>query len=337
MQEKKKLHIVVIGGGTGTSRLISGLVKYPVKISVITNTVDEGSSSGTLRKEFCMVPPGDMRQCLGALSNNHKLADYFHARFSKGKLYGHPLGNILLALLYDYHRDIQKAIDEACMLLEIREHEVLPVTLHPTTLVAELSDKTKIIGEESIVHSKDLQKKDAHFSLLPKKLTINPRASAAIKEADAIVVSPGNLFASILPALLPSEIKNALLSSQAKKIFVVSLMTQKGHTENFSPSDFVRVIETYMGNKCFDVIFYNTVPIPKIFWNKNIGFEPVVCGKKEKHDARFVPGKFIIQVKESIVPPLQRKSAHDPFASLRSVMLHDEDAIAKKIFTYITT
>src|SRR5487761_1021562 len=231
--QKKPLHIAIVGGGKGTSRIIAGLKHYPVVISAIISTADNGSSSGRLREEFAMVPPGDMRQCLVALAGNNPLARYSPVRFSRGNFYGHPLGNIVLALLYDHHKDIQKAVDETCALLGIQGHEVLPTTLVLTTLIATLADKTTLQGESTIVHSKNLQKKNAHFSLAPRNCAANPRACKALLNADAIIVGPGNLFASILPALLVRDIQRALLASKAKKIFVANIMTQKGHTENF--------------------------------------------------------------------------------------------------------
>ena len=315
---KKQRHIVVIGGGTGTSVLLSGLKRYPVSLSAIITTGDDGSSSGMLRKEFNMIPPGDIRQCLVALA--HGNFNYLNDRFQKGSLHGHTLGNLLITLFYQKNNNFQQAIDQ---LLELvgAQGSIIPMTLRPVMLVATLRNNAKLKGEHAITTSK-IHDNLKNLSLLPRSIQANPRAIKAIHEADIIVVGPGNLYSSILPNLLVPEIKKALIASRAKKIYVANLFTQTGHTDNFSVRDFLGVLEQYVGVDIFDYVIYNTAVLAPSLLKKYasaIG-SPVKFSSDMKKDKRFIG--------RSLVSSVVRRGSADPIAKTRNPFLHDSRKLA---------
>lgn len=249
---KKK--IVVIGGGTGTFQVLTGLKKYTVGLSAVVTMSDSGGSTGRLRKELSILPPGDVRRALIALSNlplaEKTLERLFDYRFqSKGSLSGHSVGNLLLAALTQITGREDLAIKEAGKILAVSGN-VCPVTLDKTTLVAELENGKKIVGETKI----DLRWGGEQDSETPiKRLYLKPKAKVFkdaardIKRADVIVLGPGDLYTSIVPNLLVEGVNEAIAKSGAKVVLVVNLMTKPGETDNFTASDFVRVIREYLG------------------------------------------------------------------------------------------
>lgn len=323
---KKRAHIVVIGGGTGTSVLLSGLKRYPVSLSAIITTGDDGSSSGMLRKEFNMIPPGDIRQCLIALARGN--FNYLNDRFQKGSLHGHTLGNLLITLFYQKNNDFQQAIDQ---LLELvgAQGSLIPMTLSPVTLMATLKNGKKLKGEHAITASKAIHRNLKKLSLAPASIQANPRAIKAINEADFIVVGPGNLYSSVLPNLLVQEIARALVTSRAKKIYVANLFTQKGHTDNFSVRDFLAVLERYLGADIFSHVIYNTAAIAPSLMKEygNAVGSPVRFSPDLKKDKRFI-GK-------SLVSSLVRRNSADPIAKTRNPFLHDSRKLAVAVMSII--
>jgi uncharacterized cofD-like protein len=253
MAAKKAKNIVVIGGGTGTFTALLGLKKYPVNLTAIVGMSDSGGSTGRLRDELGVLPPGDVMRCLVALSSSSKLMrtlmDY---RFDNGKLQGHKFGNLLLSALERMTGSFESAIETASTLLRIHG-KVVPVTLDPVHLVAQVGERV-VRGEEKIQTTK------LNGSL--KKLWLepsgraNPKALAAIREADVIVIGPGNFYASLVTNLLVPHIPEAIRKSRAKKIFVCNLMTKVEHTKNYSVADYTAAIEKYLGGPV-DVVVYN--------------------------------------------------------------------------------
>ncbi|MBI2463252.1 MAG: YvcK family protein [Candidatus Spechtbacteria bacterium] len=335
MQEKKtQFRIALVGGGTGTSRILTGLKDLPARVSVLVTTADSGGSSGRLRKDFNMVPPGDARQCLGALIGNETWQKYFHARFATGKLKGHNIGNLLLALLHEKNGDIQSALDEALNLFDVQDHEIVPVTIKPTSLVAFLKNGKRLRGEDSITSSDIIRADLESLSLLPINVSANPRAVSALMNADAIVVGPGNLFSSIIPNFLVPQIKEAFINSSAKKFFVANLMTQSGHTDGFTPGDYAKVVEQYTKENIFDYVLCNSRFIPRKFWNKQGMGEAVHApleampitgraGRVEKNKLRFISGDFVdfTVVKQDPSDPLTRTSVrHNGAAIARTIL-----------------
>lgn len=262
---KKKLQrvshkkIVVIGGGTGVFVVLNGLKNYPSELSAIITMADDGGSTGLLREDFGILPPGDVRRALVALSHsdNKILARLFNYRFREGRgLNGHSFGNLFLAALERITGDFSRAIDEAGKILNIRGG-VIPVTLNRTHLVAELENGKIIKGETNIdipKHNPELKIKKIWLEPAAK---INPEAKKAIKEADLVVIGPGDLYTSIIPNLLVRGVKEIIKKSSAKKLYVVNIMTKYGETHGFSASDFVLEIEKYLGKGVLDYVLVN--------------------------------------------------------------------------------
>lgn len=320
---KKIKKIVVIGGGTGTSVVLTGLKAYPVSLSAIITTGDDGSSSGMLRKEFNMIPPGDIRQCLIALAAGN--FGYLNDRFQKGFLQGHTLGNLLITLFCQKNGDFQSAIDDLLRLVGA-EGSLIPMTLKPVTLVAKLTDGNVLQGESAITPSQHISTKLKKLTLSPAVIKANPRAIKAIEESDMIVVGPGNLYSSVLPNFLVPEIRQAFIASKAKKIYIANLFTQPGHTDNFSVPDFVEVLKKYIGQDPFTYVVYNTASIPQSLVEKypaGIIKAPVLMSKEFKKDPRFI-GRAIAGL-----TTIKKRDASDPIAKRRNPFLHDSKKIAK--------
>jgi uncharacterized cofD-like protein len=257
MKQKTRKNIVVIGGGTGSFMLLSALKKYPVDLTAIVAMSDDGGSSGLLRDELGVLPPGDVRQCLVALSASDTLMrSLMNYRFEAGNLRGHSFGNLLLSALERTTGSFDKAVEKAAEILRI-EGSVIPSTLEKVKLVAHVGRK-KVVGEEKIQNTK-LNGSLKKLSLEPHG-HVNPKALLAIKRADAIIIGPGNLYASLVTNLLVKGMPEAIRKSRAKKIYVCNLMTKVEHTHDFSVADFTRDIERYLGDTVDVVIYNNKTP-----------------------------------------------------------------------------
>lgn len=251
-------NIVVIGGGTGTFTVLSSLKKYPqLHLSAIVSMADDGGSTGKLRDELGVLPPGDVRRGLVALSKSDKLMrDLINYRFKDGCLGGHNFGNLLISALEKITGDFSKAILKAGEILAIRG-QVIPVTCDKTRLCGELENGKIIKGETNI----DIPKHDGRLRI--KRVFLKPQTRAtsealkAIKEAHLIVIGPGDLYTSILPNLLVKGICRTIAQSRAKKIYLCNLMTKFGETNGFKAIDFVKAIENYLGKNVLDVVVYN--------------------------------------------------------------------------------
>lgn len=320
----KKPNIVVIGGGTGTSVVLEGLKRYPVNLSAIITTADDGSSSGVLRKKFKMIPPGDIRQCLIALASSN--FGYFNERFKLGFLQGHTLGNLIITLFCQKNGDVQQAIDELLRLTGA-QGSLIPMTLQPVTLVAKLKDGKVIHGEQNITQSKEIGKNLARLALSPASIKANPRALQALKNADIILVGPGNLFSSVLPNFLIKEISEEFRKAKAKKIYIANLLTQPGHTDSFAVSDFVKILAEYIGEDAFTHIIYNSRSIPdfllKTYGNEIIG-GPVRITAEVKRDSRYIGRAIASSIPRAV-------TASDPIANIRNPFLHHARKLAKVI------
>ncbi len=253
--------IVVIGGGTGLSVLLSGIKVYTNNITAVVTVTDTGGSSGRLRDELDILPPGDIRNCLVALADAEPLIrNLFQYRFEEGEgLKGHSFGNLFITALSMVTGDFEKAIRESSKVLAIRGR-VLPSTLDKITLVGEFTDGTIIEGETSIT---EMGKKLKRISLRPSNCRATEEAVEAIKNADLIIMGPGSLYTSILPNLLIKDISSAILEADAYRIFVINVMTQPGETEEYSASDHLKALISHTDPRIVDACFINTQPIPK--------------------------------------------------------------------------
>jgi uncharacterized cofD-like protein len=255
--------VVVIGGGTGNFSVLGGLKQYkPLDLTAIVSMMDDGGSTGRLRSEFGILPPGDVRQCLIALSEESALIQkLFQYRF-KGSLGDHNFGNLFHLALSEITGSEERAILELSRILKITG-QVLPVTLESVRLNAELEDGTVVSGETNI----DLPRHNAHLKIsrlfLAPSAKANPRALTAIREAGFMIISPGDLFTSTLPNFLVEDMAQAVSEAHATRIYVCNLMTKHGETSGFTAADHVRTIHEYLGKPCLDIVIVNsTKPTP---------------------------------------------------------------------------
>ncbi|MCL1473696.1 gluconeogenesis factor YvcK family protein [Argonema antarcticum] len=239
--------IVAIGGGTGLSTLLRGLKTYSANITAIVTVADDGGSSGRLRRENGVLPPGDIRNCLAALADEEKLlTELFQYRFHAGDgLTGHSFGNLFLTAMSDITGDLERAIAASSKVLAIRGR-VLPATLSDVRLWAELSDGRRIEGESNITKANGNIVK---IGCIPENSPALPKALQAIEEADYIIVGPGSLYTSVIPNLLVPEIREAIAKREVPRIYVCNIMTQPGETQGYTVSDHIRAIDNACGGK----------------------------------------------------------------------------------------
>lgn len=241
--------VVAIGGGTGLSVLLRGLKKYTSNITAVVTVMDDGGSSGRLRREMDMLPPGDIRNCLIALADDEsRMGEIFQHRFEEGgELQGHSLGNLIIAGLEGIEGGFDLAIEETSKLLNIRGR-VIPSTLKNTNLVARLENGEKLTGESTLSdHPKRIRSIQLEEAADPY-----PPAIEEIEDADIIVLGPGSLFTSLIPNLLVNGIVEALESSQARKFYVTNIMTEPGETDGLSARDHLEILSGYMNPNTID-------------------------------------------------------------------------------------
>jgi uncharacterized cofD-like protein len=269
---KAPLRIVSIGGGTGLSTLLSGVKKYAagplgqnnagspvVEVTAVVTVSDDGGSSGRLRRDFDILPPGDIRNCMTALSEDeHLLSQLFRYRFASGRgLKGHSFGNLFLTAMHQITGDFAQAVKLSSEILAIRGH-IFPATAANVTLEAVLMDGTVVSGESKISKSKrPIQK----IRLRPQNCAPLPDAIAAVKQADLITLGPGSLYTSVVPNILVKDMAEAIEKSKAMKAYFVNLMWQPGETINFTASAHVKVIQEHARRKLIDCVVLNTAPI----------------------------------------------------------------------------
>jgi len=253
--------IVVIGGGTGLSVMLRGLKKKPVDITAIVTVADDGGSSGRLRDELQMPPPGDIRSVISALAESEPLlSEMLQYRFSNGTgLAGHSLGNLILAALRDITGDFVTGVRELSRVLAVRG-SVLPASHDSIVLMAKMKDGVVVAGESKI--TKYGGRIDRVY-LEPENVTPLPEAIEAIRAADAIVLGPGSLYTSVLPNLLVPGITEAIRASSAVKAYICNVMTQPGETDGYSVSDHVNAIADHVGGRLFDYVIVNNSDIPR--------------------------------------------------------------------------
>ncbi|MGH1394148.1 MAG: gluconeogenesis factor YvcK family protein [Trichormus sp.] len=245
--------IVVIGGGTGLSTLLRGLKTYSANITAIVTVADDGGSSGRLRQEFGVLPPGDIRNCLAALADEEKLlTELFQYRFRAGDgLTGHSFGNLFLTAMSDITGDLERAVAASSKVLAVRG-QVLPATLSDVRLWAELADGRRIEGESNIPKAGG---KIVKIGCIPDNPPALPAAIKAIKEADYIIIGPGSLYTSLIPNLLVTEIADAIAQAEVPRIYICNIMTQPGETEGYSVADHIQSIDAACGQKqLFDAV-----------------------------------------------------------------------------------
>jgi uncharacterized cofD-like protein len=251
--------IVVIGGGTGLSVMLRGLKEKPLDITAIVTVADDGGSSGILREELQIPPPGDIRSVLTALADTEPLLEMLlKYRFNNGTgLAGHSLGNLILAAMTDITGDFVTGITELSRVLAVRGR-VLPAAHQAIVLKAEMSDGSIVEGESSITKAG----MSIHRIFIEQQVEPLPEAVEAIHEADAILIGPGSLYTSIMPNLVVPKLAEAIINSDAVKLFVCNVMTQPGETDGYSVSQHLDAIHAHIGHHLFDYVIVNDGEIP---------------------------------------------------------------------------
>ena len=252
-------NITTIGGGTGTFNVLSGLGKNKqLNLAAIVTVADSGGSTGELRDEFGILPPGDVRRAIVALAEDTEVVRrLFEYRFKEGRsIAGHTVGNLLLTALSDIMGDFERGIEELSEMFNVHG-KVIPVTLDNVHLGVTLENGDQIVGETDI----DIPKHDASIPIRDAFLLgggrLNPRAKEAIENSDYVIVGPGDLYTSIVPNLLCQGMVETLRMADAKIIYVCNVMTKHGETDGFAVEDFVRVIEHYLGEGRIDFVLVN--------------------------------------------------------------------------------
>lgn len=324
----RKKKIVVVGGGTGTYQVLSGLRRHATALSAVVAMSDSGGSTGRLRRELGILPPGDVRRAILALADlpfaEKTLENVFDFRFGgKGSLAGHSVGNILLAALTQITGSMDKAIEEAARILNVSGN-IYPVTLNNTNLVAVLSDGSKVFGETNIDMRNFKMGVPIKNVYLSPKAKIFKKAEDALKRADLIILGPGDLYTSIVPTLLVEGMNEAIAASEAKLVYVVNLMTKRGETDGFVASDFVRVLEKYLGpaaKRLSHIIVNSRINHSKskiASWYRRYGSTPVVddfSGSKE----------FMVKF----------KVIRGEFVDSATFLRHDSEKLAKTVISLL--
>jgi uncharacterized cofD-like protein len=316
MENPNPLRVVAIGGGTGLSALLSGLKQYtrpgdasatPLDITAIVTVTDDGGSSGRLRREFDVLPPGDIRNCMVALSEDSALlARLFQYRVPAGRgLKGHSFGNLFLMALTQIMGDFPDAVKASSEVLKIAGR-IYPATAANVALEATLADGTRVVGETRISRSK---LRIQRIRLIPRKARPLPAALAALADADLITLGPGSLFTSVVPNLLVEGIPQAIRQSRAVKAYFVNLMWQPGETMEFRASDHVRAIHRHSGGPLLDYAVVNIRPIPLAL--KKAYAREAALPVENDIDRLFKMG---LQVMAGKLAHLSGKVRHDPSA-----------------------
>ncbi len=320
--------IVVIGGGTGTYTVLSGLKKYTPHLTAIVTMMDSGGSSGRLRDEFGQLPAGDVRQALVALSSESSaLRELFNYRYSKGGgLEGHSFGNLFLTALAETTGGMDKAVQEASAILNI-QGKVLPITTTDSTLIAEYEDGRIVEGEGNIDEPENIGDVKIKSIYLKPRATVYEPSLQAIAEADLIVMGPGDLYTSLIPNLLVAGVGEAIQKSPAKKVYIMNLMTKFGQTYGFKASDFIGELEKYVG-QCINFVLINNKELPKDVIERYYEEDKDVPVQDDLQDNGFQ----IIRNDFLASDPVKKKSGD---VLKRSLLRHDSDKLAQAIMEVI--
>lgn len=325
---KQDIKIAVIGGGTGSFTMLSALKRHTSQIAAIVSMADDGGSTGVLRDEHGTLPPGDVRQCLVALSDSDKVRELFEYRFDTGTFNGHSFGNLLLTALEKISGDFAEAVDTASTILRIRG-VVVPATLDNIRLQMSWNDKKIELKGERVIDAEYFQNdpRKATLSLVPQARP-NPMAIEAIMHADIVVIAPGDLYTSLAPPLIIEGIGKALRRTKATKIYVANLVSKQGQTDNFTVSDHAAEIERFAGGPFLDYVLYN----------KQLPTDEIAKRYKEE-------GGFVSRVDEEVLQTqhykavgadllgemAEMKAGDETLGVARSLIRHDADAAASEI------
>ena len=321
--------VTVLGGGTGTFIVLSGLKQYPLDLAAIVTMMDSGGSTGRLRDQLGVLPPGDLRQCLVALSDASDLwRELFLYRFEKGDLKGHNFGNIFLSALEKVCKDYTEVIDTASFVLKT-SGKVIPVTYENTHMCVEYENGTIVKEEENIDENKEEDSRIIKAFLDPQ-VKVNPLAVERILESDVVIIGPGDIYTSIVPVLVTGKMKQAIMKSKAQLIYIMNLMTKSGQTTNYSAYDHLRDITYYLGRQPDAVIINNSdIPSEIAKWYESHGEHSV---HNNLNTTNYTGNIVLADIIE--------KTKHEPRKGdilLRSILRHNPQKLAHSIAKYIET
>jgi len=323
-----KIHgakIVVIGGGTGSFVVLSGLKNYTADLTALVSMVDDGGSTGVLRDELGVLPPGDVRQCLVALSRSPRVRDLFNYRFDGGALCGHSFGNLFLAATEKMTGSFREGVALASEILNVTGR-VEPISTNPVTLF--LGDGKKVLrGEDTVDNGQFVPRPQIWLEPKPK---VNPAALTAIKQADVVVVAPCSLYESLGTILITPGVAEALTASRAKVVYICNLVNKLGQTDGFMVHDYAAELERLAGRPFIDYVIYNTnqpsARLLKLYAAE--GSAPVGVDAAALKSAHY-RSKGANLLAESIWQ--NPNSKVDKLAKRRTLIRHDPDAVARAV------
>jgi len=316
---KSDVKIVVIGGGTGLSILLRGLKKVTNNITAVVTVSDDGGGSGVLREDLGMLPPGDIRSCILALSNKEPiLQELFQYRFSEGRLKNQSFGNLMIAAMAGISDNFEEAIKKISDIFAITG-KVLPVTIEDVELSATLEDGTRVVGESNIPYSVIKKKSPIKsLSLIPQDSKVLPEVLEEIEEADVVVIGPGSLYTSIVSNLLLEDLRQSLRAAKGRIVYIGNVMTQLGETDGFGLKDHISVIESYLGEGIIDAVYANNGLVDSKTLSKYAVEEAVPVGVTEL-DERYCLDHGIELIQDYYIE------------TKKGYLRHDAEKIARRI------
>jgi len=318
--------IVMLGGGTGTFTVLSSLKYYVQDITAVVNMSDDGGSTGVLRDEFGVLPPGDIRQSLVALSSSpQQLRDLFNYRFPEGAFVGHSFGNLFLTVLDQTTGSFREAVRVAGEILAITG-QVVPVTTDNVRLHLRLPDGTVVEGESNILESNFQTTTEPELFLSPHA-QLNPDAAKAIAAADIIIIGPGNVYSSLVPILLVDGVPEALAAAKAKTVYVSNLVTKPGQTDGYQVHDFAETFNHFLGGSLIDYVIYNTAkPDPSVLRRyAQVGELWVGYDQQRLDTAPYVA------IGAPLIARSKAKQSPNDHLVRRTLIRHDSDVLARII------
>lgn len=312
--------IVLIGGGTGMPSLLRGLKNYDADLTAIVDVTDSGRSSGKLREELGILPPGDIRNCIASLSDSEPIMrEILQYRFNSSDMDGTSLGNLMIAALTDIFGSFERAVEELGKILAIKG-KVIPSTLKNVHLCAELEDGETRIKEHNV---RQPEKSPIKRVYLDKKAYANPAAIEAIKQADLVVLGPGSLYTSIISNLLVEGLSEAITKSRAKKVYVCNIMTQSGQTDNFTASEHLNELINYLKADCIDFVILNSGKLPE---------EQIKSYKEEKAEQIIDDLSRKGVIRDDLI---ERESENQIFWEKKNLLRHNSEKVAKMIMELV--
>lgn len=331
MNDQKVLpHVVTIGGGTGHAVILSGLRNKPIKLTAIVSMADDGGSGGVLRDELGVLPPGDIRMCLVALSSAPDvMRSLFQYRFEQGSMKGHTVGNMLLSALEKITGSFPLAVATAGKILNVYGR-VVPVSQDDMRLMVTLKDGTVLRGEQYLNDNEEVRSKHVRSVALEKQARASERAIEALQKADVIILGPGGLYDSLLPNLLVDGIADAIKTSSAKVLYIANLTNKKGQTEHFTVHDYARTLSEHLGNRIDAVLVNTRTPDNDLLARYEVqeGTHAMVQCPDESHEYVIIEADVLAEEGPDL-------HIADSIAKSRSLIRHDSCKLADAVMGYM--